>query len=65
MDAREETTDTPGRQQGNKGPREQTATLYLRKERTTANDTRKWSLGQQSHLGSGGTLKKTYVRFLD
>jgi hypothetical protein len=32
--------------------------LYLRKERTTANDIRGWSSGQRSHLGSGGTLKK-------
>jgi hypothetical protein len=45
------------RQNGNKGPRRQKP-LYLRKERTTTNGIERWSSGQQSPLGSGGTLKK-------
>jgi hypothetical protein len=33
--------------------------LCLRKERTTMNGNEGWSSGQKSHLGSGGTRKKT------
>jgi hypothetical protein len=33
--------------------------LCLRKKRRTTNGIREWSSGQRSHLGSGGTLKKT------
>jgi hypothetical protein len=33
--------------------------LHLRKERTTTNGIGWWSSGQRSHLGSGGTRKKT------
>jgi hypothetical protein len=32
--------------------------LYLRKERKTTNGIGGWSSGQQSHVGSRGTLKK-------
>jgi hypothetical protein len=32
--------------------------IYLRKERTTTNSIQGWSSGQQSHMGSGVTLKK-------
>jgi hypothetical protein len=38
--------------------------LCLRKERTTTNHIRGWSLGQRSHLGSGGMLKKILYEIL-
>jgi hypothetical protein len=38
--------------------------LYLRKERTTTNGIGRWSSGQQSHVGSGGTLNKILYAIL-
>jgi hypothetical protein len=37
--------------------------LYLRKEMTTTNGIGGWSSGQQSHVGSGVTLKILYAIF--